>query len=85
MSKKTAHLNAETALTAISRQKQTKLNNKKMLFWVLKKKERKILKIDKRKNKTERNSGTYIYGSKENEESDLSSIHQKYLSAQTYF
>ena len=26
MSKKTAHLNAETALTAISRQKQTKLN-----------------------------------------------------------
>lgn len=56
-----------------------------MLFWVLRKKERKILKIDKRKNKTERNSGTYIYGNRENEESDLSSIHQKYLSAQTYF
>lgn len=39
--KENCHLNAETALTAISRQKQTKLK-KNVFFWVLRKKERKF-------------------------------------------
>lgn len=40
--KENCHLNAETALTAISRQKQTKLKKKKCFFGFSEKKERKV-------------------------------------------